>query len=50
METYRMIKHHIDADMLAEKHTSLEEVVELITSDTKVVTYETWSKIDTKER
>ena len=42
METFRMIKHHIDNDMLTEKKTSVEDVLKSIETNERIVTYEDW--------
>ena len=46
METFRMIKHHLEGDLLPEKHTSREEVVEMLGSNLeRIVTMDKWEKI-----
>ena len=46
METFRMIKHHLEGDLLPEKHTSREEVVEMLGSNLeRIVTMDKWVKI-----
>jgi len=42
METFRMIKHHIDNDMLTEKKTSVDDVLKSIETNERIVTYEDW--------
>lgn len=50
METVRHISHHLNADLLPEKNTTVEEVFEIIPKETKIVTYDDWKIIDNMER
>jgi len=46
METFRIIKHHLEGDLLPEKLTTREEVVQILGSDLKqIVTMDKWEKI-----
>lgn len=46
METFRMIKHHLEGDLLPEKHTTRDEVVDMLGSNLgQIVTMDKWDKI-----
>ena len=47
-ETFGVLKHHIEADMLPEKVTSVEEMQELVKNGH--VSYDQWMKIDKYEK
>ena len=49
MDTFRIIKHHLECDLLPEKKTSIEDV-KLACKDAEIVTYDDWLKIDEVER
>ena len=46
METMRHISHHLNEDLLQEKFTSVEDIMNLIPIGHKVITYDDWVKID----
>lgn len=52
VDTFRVIKYHLECDVLPEKQTSPDEVLKVIAekSREKVVTYKDWQKIDAVER
>ncbi|CDW82125.1 UNKNOWN [Stylonychia lemnae] len=50
VETFRIIKHHMECDDLQEKNTTVEEVLKLIPSDQKSVDFIDWQKIDSVEK
>jgi len=51
VETFRIIKHHLECDLLPEKYTSVEEVLKQISIvQDKLVDYQEWKKIDKVER
>lgn len=46
METFRMIKHHLEGDLLPEKVTTREEIVQMLGTDLRnIVTMDKWAKI-----
>lgn len=46
MDTFRIIKHHLDNEMLPERKTSREEVMSVLLHDnSSVVTMDKWTKI-----
>ena len=46
METFRMIKHHLEGDLLPEKLTSRDEVVSMLGSNLeRIITMDKWEKI-----
>lgn len=50
METVRHISNHLNEDILPEKKTTVDEVLNLIPKGEKIVTYDDWMKIDSVER
>ena len=49
METFKMIKHHLEHDMLPERFTTIEETRQLFKSDSALVDLLGWQKIDKEE-
>lgn len=47
MDTFRTIKHHVDADLLPERLFSRDEVVEILggPDNQNVVTLDKWDKV-----
>jgi len=46
METFRMIKHHMENDLILEKKTSKDEIVQMLgTGSEEIITMDKWEKI-----
>ena len=46
METFRIVKHHLDNEMLPERKTSRDEIFkDLLQENNSVVTMDKWAKI-----
>lgn len=50
VDTFRIIKHHMECDLLQEKKTTIDEVLSALPNPDKIVSYEDWKKIDEVER
>lgn len=50
VDTFRIIKHHMECDLLPEKKTSIDEVLQNLPKNERVVTYQDWLKIDKVEK
>jgi len=46
METFRMIKHHMENDLILEKKTTKDEIVQMLgTGSEEIITMDKWEKI-----
>ena len=46
METFKMLKHHMENDLILEKKTTKDEVIRMLNAEQKeIVTMDKWEKI-----
>ena len=52
IDTFRIIKHHLECDLLQEKKYSVDEIKTMLENAglSNVVDYESWQSVDTVER
>ena len=52
VDTFRIIKHHLECDLLQEKKYSVDEIKTMLENAglSNVVDYESWQSVDTVER